>query len=92
MITYDILNMLVMLLVLHVFKRRNLLRIPSNDSTCDTHVPNQLLIICNHMMHICKKPHFFVHPTMIYKLHDDLIIAQLDPTFAHTTYIYSILP
>ena len=47
----------------------NLLGILSNDPTCDTHVPNQLLLICNHMMHICKKPHFFVHPTIKHMLY-----------------------
>jgi hypothetical protein len=31
-----------------------MLEIQSNDLTCGAHVPNQIFLICNHMMHFCK--------------------------------------
>jgi hypothetical protein len=48
-------------------------RIQSNDLTCDTHVPNHILFIYNHMMHLCNYLISPFHPIVINKLYVDLI-------------------
>jgi len=48
------LNLLDMLLVLHIYRWRNLLGIQSNDPSCYTYIPNHILIVSNHMIHLYK--------------------------------------
>lgn len=53
-ITYNILNLLCMLHVLHVCRWRGMFKIQCNDLTCDTHVPSHILLPRNHMVHTYK--------------------------------------
>jgi hypothetical protein len=39
--------------------------IQNNDLTCGTHVPNQIFLICNHMMHLYKYLIFVYTPYLI---------------------------
>jgi hypothetical protein len=48
------LNLFDMLLLLLVCWWRNLIGIRCNDPMCDTYVLNYILILCNHMMYLCK--------------------------------------